>query len=43
MEQVLPAQLTWKVDKWCSIRTIVQEPGKDPKIKEEIMKWDFDE
>jgi hypothetical protein len=37
------SQLTWKVDKWCSIRTIVQQPGKDPQIKEEIMKWDFDE
>jgi hypothetical protein len=36
-------QLTWKVNKWCSIRTIIQQPDKDPQIKEEIMKWDFDE
>ncbi len=36
-------QLTWKVNKWCSIRTIVQQPNEDPQIKEEIMKWDFDE
>ena len=36
-------QLTWKVNKWCSIRTIVQQPNKDPQVKEEIMKWDFDE
>ena len=36
-------QLTWKVNKWCSIRTIVQQPNKDPLVKEEIMKWDFDE
>lgn len=35
-------QLTWKVNKWCSIRTIVQQPNKDPQLKEEIMKWDFD-
>ncbi|MEP6952124.1 MAG: hypothetical protein ABI863_22730 [Ginsengibacter sp.] len=36
-------QLTWKVDKWCSIRTILQQPNKDPQVKEEIMKWNFDE
>ena len=36
-------QLTWKTDKWCSIRTITQQPGKDPLVKEEIMKWNFDE
>jgi hypothetical protein len=36
-------QLTWKVSEWCSIRTIIEQPGKDPSIKEEIMKWDFDE
>ena len=36
-------QLTWKVNKWCSIRTIVQQPKMAPEIKEEIMKWDFDD
>jgi len=36
-------QLTWKVNKWCSIRTIVQQPKKEPQVKEEIMKWDFDD
>ena len=35
-------QLTWKVNEWCSIRTIHQAPGKDPEVKEEIMKWGFD-
>ena len=39
----ITTQLTWKVNKWCSIRTIIQQPNKDPQIKEEIMKWDFDE
>ncbi len=36
-------QFTWKVNKWCSIRTIVQQSNKDSQVKEEIMKWDFDE
>jgi len=36
-------QLTWKADKWCSIRTIIQQPNKDPEVKEEILKWDFSE
>jgi len=36
-------QLTWKVNKWCTIRTIIQQPNKLPQVKEEIMKWDFDE
>lgn len=36
-------QLTWKVNKWCSIRTIVQQPKTVPQVKEEIMKWDFDD
>ena len=36
-------QLTWKVNKWCSIRTIEQEAKTAPQIKEEIMKWEFDE
>ena len=36
-------QLTWKVNKWCSIRTIEQQPKIAPHVKEEIMKWDFDD
>lgn len=36
-------QLTWKVNKWCSIRTIQQQIKLPPEIKEEIMKWDLDE
>ncbi len=36
-------QLTWNVNKWCSVRTIVQQQNKLPIVKEEIMKWDFDE
>ena len=36
-------QLTWKVNKWCSIRTIVQQLKTAPLVKEEIMKWDFDD
>ena len=34
-------QLTWTVDKWCSIVTIVQSPGKKATIKEEKMDWSF--
>ncbi|HXR83860.1 MAG TPA: hypothetical protein VN722_06100 [Hanamia sp.] len=36
-------QLTWLVNKSYSIRTIVQEPGKKPKMKEEKMIWNFDD
>ena len=36
-------QLTWKANKSFSIRTIVQPPGKEPSITEQILKWDFDE
>ena len=36
-------QLTWKIGKWCSIRTIIQQPGKEAVVKEEVMKWDFDD
>lgn len=36
-------QLTWKANKSFSIRTIVQPPGKEPGITEQILKWDFDE
>ena len=42
-DESIITQLTWKVNKWCSIRTIVQQPGKAPQVKEEIMKWNFDE
>lgn len=34
-------QLTWKTNKWCSIRTILQKPGSDPEVKEEKIIWDF--
>lgn len=34
-------QLTWKSNKWCKITTITEQPGKQPDIKEELMKWDF--
>ncbi len=36
-------QLTWVSGKWFSIRKIIQVPNKDPIIKEQIIKWDFDE
>ena len=36
-------QLTWFSNKWFSIRTITQAPGKQPVIKEEKMIWSFDE
>ena len=41
--QNITTQLTWKVNKWCSIRRIVQEPKKEAVITEEIMKWDFED
>lgn len=34
-------QLTWVVNKWYIIRTIEEEPGKEPKIKVVKMIWDF--
>lgn len=34
-------QLTWVVNKWYSIRTIKEEEGKEPKINEVKMIWDF--
>ena len=34
-------QLTWQSNQWCSIRTITQAPGEDPRIKEEKLTWDF--
>lgn len=36
-------QLTWVSGKWFSIRNIIQLPGREPEIKEQIVKWDFDE
>ncbi len=39
----LTTQLTWKANKWCSIRTIEQQPKMAPRIKEEILKWEFDD
>lgn len=36
-------QLTWKSDQWCKITTITEQPGNQPDIKEELMKWDFKE
>lgn len=35
-------QLTWTVNKSCSIVTIVQAPNQKPVIKEEKMVWRFD-
>lgn len=37
----ITTQLTWVTDKWYSIRTITQIPGKEPGIKEEKIIWDF--
>lgn len=42
-ETTITTQLTWKVNKWCSIRTIKQQPKMAPQVKEEIMKWDLDD
>jgi hypothetical protein len=42
-DKSITTQLTWKVNKWCSIRTIVQQQNKKPVVKEEIMKWNFDD
>ncbi len=39
----LTTQLTWKANKWCSIRTIEQQSKMAPGIKEEILKWEFDD
>ncbi|HVZ98356.1 MAG TPA: hypothetical protein VG847_15840 [Chitinophagaceae bacterium] len=39
----ITTQLTWRANKWCSIRTIAEENKMAPVIKEEIMKWEFDE
>jgi len=37
------SQLTWLVNKWYSIRTIIQLPNGQPQIKEEKIIWDFDD
>jgi hypothetical protein len=37
------SQLTWLVNKWYSIRTIVQLANAQPQIKEEKMIWNFDD
>ena len=39
----LTTQLTWESDKWFSVRTIEQPPGKEPVVKEQILKWSFDD
>ena len=36
-------QLTWKTKQWCKISTITEAPGRPSEIKEETMKWDFNE
>lgn len=41
-ETTITTQLTWQVNKWCSIRTIEQQPKMAPQVKEEIMKWDLE-
>lgn len=38
---VYTTQLTWVVNKWYIIRTIEEEPGKEPKIKVVKIIWDF--
>jgi len=37
------SQLTWLVNKWYSIRTIIQLPNGQAQIKEEKITWDFDD
>lgn len=34
-------QLTWYANEWCSIRTIIQKPTGEQKIKEEKVTWNF--
>ena len=38
--ETVTTQLTWKVNQWCSIRTIEHENKTVPAVKEKIMKWD---
>jgi hypothetical protein len=42
-ENTVTTQLTWEAGKWCSIRTIVEQPKIAPDIKETVVKWNFDE
>ncbi|MEP7252062.1 MAG: hypothetical protein ABI683_06770 [Ginsengibacter sp.] len=39
----LTTQLTWESGKWFSVRTIEYPPGKEPVVKEQILKWSFDD
>ena len=39
----ITTQLTWLVDKWYSIRTITQQEGKQPEVKEVKIIWNFDD
>jgi hypothetical protein len=39
--ETVTTQLTWKVNQWCSIRTIEHENKTVPTVKEKIMKWDM--
>jgi hypothetical protein len=36
-------QLTWKSDQWCKITTITERSGRASDVKEEMMKWNFNE
>lgn len=40
---IISRQLTWKANKWCSIRTITQQNTAAPKVSEEKLVWNFDE
>lgn len=42
-DTVQTIQLTWKPNQWCKIITITEQPATPPKIKEVMMKWDFNE
>lgn len=39
----IKTQLTWKVNKWCSIRTITQQVAMPPQVTEEKLVWNFDD
>lgn len=40
-DKITITQLTWKTKEGCSMRTIKQEPGKEPVIQEEKIIWNF--
>jgi hypothetical protein len=42
-DETITTQLTWMANKWCSIRTIKQQPKAAPDVKEEIVKWNLDD